>query len=274
VLFSNPPLLALLVNESRSKDITISKDIYSRSWIEPQYQNSITKLWTEYSHLVYPQDFIVLSIRTRIVQEILDEHTRKNTSVIILPCGFVSYAFMSHEEARYIELDLKDLIQYKSKIYEKLKQKKVFPKRNIEYIPIDLSIKKDRKIILSKLVSNEKQIFILEGISYYLTKKDWWNLLLEIKSLCKKDDLIIFDYWSYEEKLLDVYERFRIFCNNNMITQINSFLFLKKQDIVDIFPREDVKFESVLSAEYRFTKQQLLQKNNILNDTFAIISIN
>ena len=274
MLFSNPPLLALLVNESRARDAKRSGDIYARNWIEPQYQDSISKLWMEFSQQVYSQDDIVLSVRTRIIQNILNKKVDENTSVIILPCGFVSYAFMSNKEAEYIELDLEDLIQYKSKMYNKLQTTNILPKRNIKYISIDLAKKEKRKSIFSKLTLRENRIFILEGISYYLKSEDWWNLLLEIKKLCRKGDIIIFDYWNNEEKDLDVYERFRLFCNQYMMSQIENFLFMNKKEIINFFKNDKVKIESVFFSEYKFTKQKELRQNNILNDTFAIISIN
>ncbi|MBI1921270.1 MAG: class I SAM-dependent methyltransferase [Geobacter sp.] len=266
-------MLAFLVNESRAKNAEKSGDIYARSWVPPKLQYAISAAWNEFSKEVYNKDDTVLSIRNRIILETLKLTVNSDTQCIIMPCGMVSYPMLLNVEAEYLEVDVAELIAYKRHLVEDYEKRGEFPRRSRVFLAADICNEAERKGVLARTEHSCKKVFILEGISYYLDIENWWSVIKDVIEVCSKGDVIVFDYWPYEERFNEVYEKFRHFCNNHMMCQIERFLFLTKEEIIAKLYSCTVKFESVVDAQKRVLHTRVLKKDGILCDTCVIATI-
>ncbi len=102
---------ALLVNESRSRRVDISKDIYSHLWTTEDTK----KLWTDFNKKVYPYDDVELSLRNRFFLEKLNTYIKLTTNPVFvnIASGFTSYPFLVKNPCKCIEIDLEHIIKIK-----------------------------------------------------------------------------------------------------------------------------------------------------------------
>lgn len=269
MIFSGLPFLAVIVNESRAKDSAKSFDIYARNWIPPNLQQEVSLLWNEYSDKVYCYDDIVLSVRNRYFLNMFNKHIEENTDCILMPCGLVSYPMTVNKNAKFIEIDFPELVEYKSKIINLNEEKNIFRKCNRTFIGFDICNKSKRKIFLTQLDPERKKIFLLEGLSYYLTYNDWWSIIYDIIRVTKKGDVIAFDFWLINEKNKNIYRKLKAFCNNYLKNRIEKFMFLDAEDILGKMPQSNIEIISVKEAEVSILKSSYLKKKCILNDTYV-----
>ena len=111
---------AFLVNESRSRRVDISKDIYSLLWVT----DSTRELWKDFCKKVYPFDDVELSLRNRFFLDRLNSflHSKSNPVFVNIGAGFTSYPFLIKSPCICIEVDFKHVITYKQRKIEKWKK--------------------------------------------------------------------------------------------------------------------------------------------------------
>ncbi len=104
---------AFLVNESRSRRVDISKDIYAHLWIN----ESTNQLWNDFYSEVYTFDDIQLALRNRFFLEQLKSFIDKSSNPVFvnIAAGFTSYPFLITNPCKFIEIDLPYIIEYKQK---------------------------------------------------------------------------------------------------------------------------------------------------------------
>lgn len=120
-------------------------------------------------------------------------------SYLIFASGFDSYAYRSNSKLKIFEIDKKTMIENKK---ERIKKANLFNSK-VTYISTDFTKKNWFKdIIKSGYNQTEKSFSSLLGITYYLTKKEFINTLMDINSNISEGSTIIFDYPTKEESVI------------------------------------------------------------------------
>lgn len=225
------PSLAFLVNESRARRPELSADFVSRYWIPPQLLASVAGHWKRYADQVYPYDDLVVSIRNHyFLKQLLSASTNVSTCFLNLAAGLTSYPYSLRDDLLCIEVDLPELVTFKSRRRLELVRARELTDRKV----IDLSGDVARQPLLdiltgelSNIAAARRRVILLEGLSYYLQERDWNRLMDELARLLLPGDLLMFDYWSELDASNPVFERFRMFCNAEFSIQLDTFHFLR-----------------------------------------------
>lgn len=105
---------SFLVNESRARDVDLSRDIYAKLWVTEKTM----KIWEDFSNKVYPHDAVELGIRNRFFLEQLNRHIHSNPNAVFvnIGAGFTSYPFLTDYECTTIEVDYPHIVSFKKNI--------------------------------------------------------------------------------------------------------------------------------------------------------------
>jgi O-methyltransferase involved in polyketide biosynthesis len=206
---------AFVTNYSRSKLVNLSHDWYAHLWVTPE---SIS-LWDELSHNVYPHDAINLGLRNRFFLDHINQFASTNADSVIISiaAGFENYPFLAETYSHFIEIDLPNIINFKKNKVRQWIIDKRLPKRDIEFISIDLNDHGQRmsmKETLKKIIKNKHSFILMEGLTYYLKSEilsEIFGMLREIQNI---GSLVTFDYWKPDALQYPVMQKLKEYFNN------------------------------------------------------------
>lgn len=114
---------------------------------------------------------------------------------LIFASGYDTYGY-TDKEIRCYEIDKPNMI--KDKI-QRVKKANI-DYSNVRYIETDFSTDNWENSLISSDIDWNKKVFCsLLGISYYLTKNEFFNMIEKISKLICKDSTIVFDYPTIED---------------------------------------------------------------------------
>lgn len=133
--------------------------------------------------------------RTKLIDEIVQNHANEIEQVLIFGAGFDSRAIRFKDELKHATVfELESPITQAAKL-EKLKEKNIELPPNLKFISIDFNKESlHKKLDESGFQKDKRTLFILEGLTYYLDQEaidSTFNLLAEYSG---KNSLVIFDY--------------------------------------------------------------------------------
>jgi len=187
---------AFLVNESRSRRVDISKDIYAHLWTTDETH----RLWNDFSEQVYPYDDIELGLRNRFYLHQLQSfiQSTKKPRCINIGAGFTSYPFLVDMPCTFMEVDLPHVMDFKQRNIHSFIKDRILPERDIRFIGVDLRKKTDHARLqheVASFVQNHPSIILLEGISYYLETSVLTDLLNMFSTLQNTGSVLVCDFW-------------------------------------------------------------------------------
>ncbi len=266
---------AFLVNESRSRRVDISKDIYSHLWIT----DSTAKLWKDFSNQVYPYDDIEISLRNRFFLEHLNSFIKKthNPIFVNIASGFTSYPFLMKNSCKCVEIDLRNVIDFKQKKIKTWIEKGTLPRCNITFLPVDINIKVDIERLKKSLISllkNNSSFILLEGITYFLTKESLNNLFKMISEIQLPDSILAFDFWKSTNSNHPVFKRLsRFFAERFGFNEMN-YNFFDFDLIQNINRYKLLELADIQELEKRFTEDNYLNNyDKILPEYYAVLKL-
>ncbi|UCF12041.1 MAG: class I SAM-dependent methyltransferase [Thermoplasmatales archaeon] len=266
---------AFLVNESRSRRVDISKDIYSHLWTT----DSTAKLWKDFSSQVYPYDDIELGLRNRFFLEHLNSFIEKthNPVFVNIASGFTSYPFLIKNPCKCIEIDLRNVIDFKQKKIKTWIEKGTLPQCNITFLPVDINKKADIKRLKKSLISifkNNPSFILLEGITYYLNKQVLNNLFNMISEVQLPDSILTFDFWKPTNSNHPVFKRLSRFFAERFSFKETQYTFLDFDFIQTIQGYESLELTDIQELEKRFTKNNYLDNyDKIIPEYYAVLKL-
>ena len=258
---------AFLVNESRSRRVDISKDIYSHLWTT----DASKKLWNDFSKYVYPYDDIELSLRNRFFLEQLNYYVKKISNLVFvnIASGFTSYTFLIKKPCKCVEIDFK---QEKIKSWN---ENGILPPCEITFIPADITKGIDIKRLMKSLISifnNNPSFILLEGITYYLNKEVLNNLLKMISEVQLPDSILTFDFWKNSNSNHPVFKRFSRFFSERFGFEEYSYNFLDFEFTQNVSEYNIIEMTDIQKLEKRFSKNIFLKDfDKILPEYYVIL---
>lgn len=266
---------AFLVNESRSRRIDISKDIYSHLWTS----DSSNKLWNDFSKYVYPFDDIELSLRNRFFLEQLTAYIEElhNLVFVNIGSGFTSYPFLVKKPCKCIEIDLKHVIDFKQEKIKYWIEKGILPQRNITFLPADINKKTNIERLKKSLIShfnNNPSFILLEGITYFLNKEVLNKLFNIISEVQLPDSILAFDFWKNTNSNHPVFKRLSRFFSERFGFNETNYNFLDFDSIQNITRYELLEMTDIQKLEKRFTPDNFLKNSKkILPEYYVILKL-
>jgi O-methyltransferase involved in polyketide biosynthesis len=204
---------AFLINDARASMVNLSKDIYAYLWV-----NSKTKkLHNEYMEKAYPCLDLESCLRNRFFLENIKDFIQQHHNCVFvnLACGFTNYPFLV-DHAKYIETDLKHVIEFKKSKMAKWQKEGKLPKRKIDFYAVDFNNEKDleklEKLLLFKL-KNKLSFILLEGITYYLKTKISKRIFNICRRAQSKNSLLALNCGNSALRSHPLYSNFKNFLN-------------------------------------------------------------
>jgi len=178
---------------------------------------------------------------------------------LIFASGYDTYGYTDKELQCY-EIDKANIIEDK---INRVKSANI-DYSNVKYIETDFTLKNWQNSLINSDINWNKKVFCsLLGISYYLTKEQFYNMLNKISKLICKGSIIVFDYPIIEDsKKEEITRKLAKGANEEMKSKYNyEELELKFQEY-DLLIYEHLNDEDI-NNQY-FKEYNLKSKNKII----------
>ena len=268
-----PGALAFLVCESRARRSGLSGDRFSDYWIPDPLRSSVQRIYSDYIKDVYRDDDKVMAARNQYFQSLI--HSIETFgSVVLAPSGLGSYPYTCQKRLSFTEIDLPDVIEFKRERAEQLSSIACIPHRDVQYIPLDLTTVDWESDLDAWFVGDHQRCVILEGISYYLSKSDWWNLIDVIFARLRPGDVLAFDFWPKVRSENFVYRKFYKFCRRYANFDEYDFNFIDEDELKSRFSRITESRLNITDVADYYSNElggRPMDKNSILLDTMITV---
>lgn len=264
---------AFIVSTYRSYHETISKDIYAKLWNNPATEALIPAILKNIS----VHESALHSIRNRFFYEQIKDFFSKNNggTLINFGAGFSMYQFMLDDNVVTIEIDKKEIVDFKKKKVDSWTQEGKLPKRTILYESIDFNKNPEEEIVNRiKLLMHKKPTFILlEGVLFFLDRTTTDKLFSVFSGLQNHGDKVGSVSYLPEVENTEVYKRLLQYFDSNNDTN-DSF---SHQTIPNSYYKNINNYSLVDYAdEYSLAKiyaseSGITDKTQILNENLYIL---
>lgn len=198
---------AFVVSTYRSHHEDVSKDTYAKLWNNP----STNKLIPEILENVSRHEAILHSLRNRFFHESMKSFFENNRggTLINFGSGFSMYQFLMNDNVSTIEIDKKDIIEYKKEKIDQWIQEGKLPDRDIVYISIDFNTLSEEKIVqsLKPYIKKEPIFILLEGVLFFLNQQTTKKLFKVFKNIQRPGDIVGSVSYLPEIESTEVYKR-------------------------------------------------------------------
>ncbi len=264
---------AFAVSTYRSYHEDISKDIYAKIW-----NNSATDaLIPNILNNVSKYEAILHSLRNRFFYERMNSFFEENNggTLINFGSGFSMYQFSFRNNVSTIEIDKKDIIDYKKEKVDRWTIEGKLPNRNIQYIAIDFNDSSTEKIVelLGPMIKKEPTFILIEGVFFFLDRNTTNKLCNVFAALQKPGDRLGCVTYLPEVENTKVYQRLlHYFDSNNATNDSFNHQTIPHSYFSDIkeYTIKEYTDEFELSKIYA-PKSGISDKDEVLNETLYLL---
>ncbi|CAM1369678.1 putative Adenosine-deaminase (Editase) domain protein [Tenacibaculum litoreum] len=259
---------AFVTSIFRSLNEGLSKDVYAKLW-----NNSRTNvLVKKYLDQVCLEEVSAHCLRNRFF---LEEIERLKPEVLInFGSGFSMYPFLLDKNIVNIEIDKKEIVDYKNEKIKELQNQEKLPKRTIHFIGVDFNEDYVEGLLkrIKAIKKNKTSFILIEGVLFFLSRKDTDKLFDFFSVLQGKGDYIGSASFQKGLKKSEGFKKLLDFCNKEMVkTEASDW-----QTIEDDFYRESKSYELINDQNYfslsqKYNNEVKLEKDLILNENFYIL---
>jgi len=262
---------AHLVNVSRARNMEWSGDWLARHWIPEHLRAETDALYDRYMAQVYAEDDKIVSARTRYYQRVID-NLPDGSSVVLAPVGLTSYPFLCKKRHAFTEFELPGVIAHRKQRAQALLEAGIIPDCDVEMRALDLRTVDEKTDLEAWFRGTQTRCIILEGLSYYLTRQDWWRLLNHLLQAMRPGDQLAFDFWPQERAGNPVYQHYRDFCEREAGFENVEFTFLSRNEIDNQLAHRPIKQQDIQDCAALFRAgigDVLPDKDKVLLDTIT-----
>ncbi len=263
---------AFVTSTFRAFDESLSQDSFAKLW-----QNSKTEQWIkEYLDKVSSEETYTHCLRNRYFLDTIKNFIQNQEVEVLINfgSGFSMYPFLLNENLIHIEIDKPEIVDYKKDKIQKWQKENMLPNRNIHFIGVDFSKSYQEKLLseIESIKGNKSTFILIEGVLFFLTRKETNDLFDFFNTIQKKGDYI--GSASFQETI----KKTKAF--QNLLSFFNQKVSKTSQD--DYQTIEDQYYESIhnyklidhqdyfsLSKKYKNTINQ--SKELILNENFYLL---
>jgi O-methyltransferase involved in polyketide biosynthesis len=264
---------AFLVNESRARNVDLSKDRFATLWVG----DATRGLWEAFSAEVYPHDAIELGLRNRFFLERLssfvDSHS--DAAFVNIGAGFTSYPLLIDSRADCTEIDFQHVIEFKKERLIEWAGKGLIPRRSVSYVGCDVAAADDRKRLEAAITSvarGRPSFVLIEGLTYYLPRDLFVELLGIVREAQAQRSVLAFDFWEPEFAAYPVFLRFERFFAKRFGVAERRYNFMDREYVASIKDYKVAELKSVQELERLFSDTRVLQDPGaILPESYALL---
>jgi len=263
---------AFLVNESRARRVGLSKDRFASLWVT----DATRRLWDDFTSEVYPHDAVELSLRNRFFLERLDSfiESHQAPAFINIGAGFTSYPFLIERRIPCVEVDYPHVVAFKRSKVARWTSEGVLPPRDIEFVGCDLTSSADRQALALTLkdLAGTPTFVVMEGLTYYLSRALFENLLGMLRAAQVEGSVLAFDFWRPENSSHPVFNRFEKFFAERFGVKENEYNLIDTGFIASIEGYSVAELRSIGDLELLFSDTRILQDpGEILPESYALL---
>jgi O-methyltransferase involved in polyketide biosynthesis len=264
---------AFLVNESRARNVALSRDRFARLWVT----DSTRRLWEDFSRAVYPLDDVELPLRNRFYLGVLDAALRRDPRTVFLnlAAGFTSYPFLVETLPRAIEVDFEHVCNFKRSKIAEWQEKGLMPPREIEFMPCDLSSECDLDSLASRLgeiLPAATSVVFLEGITYYLRAARLERILGILANAQRPRSIVALDFWTPDVEQHPVHLRLRRFFAERFGHAESDYSLFERDTFRSVDGYDLVEMCDIAELEKRFSSdQKLADPLEIIPECYAVL---
>ena len=174
-----------IISENEYKEIKENME-NGISFFNPNYKGNDPLKWIVNNNLA--PSVLARSIFNE--KHLLNEINLELKQYIILASGYDTSAFKFNNKLKVFELDKKEMIEDKLNRINKSK----IDTKNITYIETDFNNNWIDDLVITNYNQEEKTFCSMLGISYYLDKETFKNIIKQLSSIIPKGSVILFDY--------------------------------------------------------------------------------
>jgi O-methyltransferase involved in polyketide biosynthesis len=269
---------AFLVNESRARMVSLSRDIYANHWVRPEHRNAVRELWEDFAQEVYPHDDLELSIRNRYFLDRLQAFvcSHEDPVFINIGAGFTSYPFLVDRPIQCIEIDYPEVVACKKARLAALQDARIIPRRAIKFVTMDLNDPKNRRRFRDYLVSNTSgrpSYVLLEGLTYYLQPATLNALFKICGAIQPRGSRLAFDFWKPDMVSHPVFLRLQRFFADRFGYARQDYNLFAKECIETIQGYRLQEISSAAAQERTYAGSSVLKAyEKILPEHYAVLT--
>ncbi len=264
---------AFVVSTYRSYHEDVSKDTYAKLWNNEATDALIPDILKSVSE----HEAILHSLRNRFFYERMYSFFKENNggTLINFGSGFSMYQFSFEDNVSTIEIDKKDIVDYKKEKVDAWTLEGTLPNRNIQYASIDFNTHTEEQMIayLTPLLEKRPTFILLEGVLFFLDKKTSNKLFNVFKGLQKPGDLVGSVSYLPEIEKTEVYHRLLHYfdshndTNDSFMHQTTPHSFYQN---IDGYTLKEFNDEFKLSKTYT-PESGITDKTEVLNENMYIL---
>ncbi|MGB1242875.1 MAG: class I SAM-dependent methyltransferase [Chitinophagales bacterium] len=256
----------------RASDEELSKDLYSEYW-----RNTKTDNWNmNYVKKVSLEEPFVHCLRNRFFYETIKQLIdRKEVEVIInFGCGFSMYPYLFDEEVIHIEIDQREVIDYKKSCVEDWVKEGKLPNREIHYLTKDFNLQRDElEDEIKSIIGDKPSFVILEGVILFLSQEctnDLIDLIGRVQTAGS-----YFGSVSYLDEIndLDCFKRLTTFLENEAMSGNKFDCLTLPTSYYENLPNYGlVEHEDYVSLSEKYAPERaIINGNSILNENMYLL---
>ncbi len=264
---------AFLVNESRARNVELSRDRYAGLWVS----DATRRLWEDFSSEVYSLDDTELGLRNRFYLDVLESSIRREPETVFVnfAAGFTSYPFLTEKPCRSIEVDFGHVCEHKRARIDAWRRGGFLPEREVEFIACDFRSERDLEELAGRLgptLGSTTSVAFLEGITYYLPREVFLRLFDILKRVQRPHSVVALDFWTPEVVTHPVHIRFRKFFADRFGHDESGYHLFDVGFLKAIPGYEVIEVTDIAELETRFSaERKLVRPDDILPEHYAVL---
>jgi len=250
---------AFMIAYYRAMHEALSKDPYAKLWPKGDLKN-----WADdFAEKVSEHDELLHCMRNRYFHDVLKDFTKENedTLFINLGAGFSMYPYILPKTVSTIEIELPQIVTFKKDAINSFISKGKLPNRNVVHMSGDITDENHHGDIVSfiKAYKKPKTIILIEGVFFFLNKKQIESVLRLCERIQKKDDLLLCVSFDKGVNNTEVFSNLKLYFTDVLDSHENPFTSL---------PHNFYKTIDGYSLEKRSSSLELGQKLDCFPDDF------
>lgn len=218
---------AFMIAHYRAQHEGVSKDPYAKLWLT----DTNLKPWADdFEEKVSEHDELLHCLRNRYFYDTLKQLTREEpeTLFVNLGAGFSMYPYVLPKQTSSIEIELPQIAAHKAEKVNAFKDNGILPTRNVLHIAKNITDEQQHSDII-ELVNRHKKnktVFLIEGVFFFLNKKEIASVISLCKQIQAPGDVLL--CVSFEQALAnaEVFRRLKAYFTEVLDTHGNPFTTL------------------------------------------------
>jgi O-methyltransferase involved in polyketide biosynthesis len=263
---------AFLTATFRSIDENLSGDCYGKLWHHKQ-----TDLWIkDYLKSVSTEEPYCHCLRNRYFLDQIKKSIKQNHIEVLINfgAGFSMYPFLLTEKLINIEIDKPEIVDYKKQKIEDWQNKSLLPKREIHFIGVDFNEDYQTKLIskITAIKKNKRCFILIEGVLFFLGKKETISLFNLFNSLQKEGDLIgSVSFQNAVSKTIAFKKMLAFLAKKLTKDQAFDYQLIANEFYQNIENYKLTDQQDFFSLSNKYKHQTTLSKDEILNETMYLL---